>query len=222
MINDSNLTSSNKRAKKVVPTLSEINAFFEVLDIEVNKITGFDAPEGLEVINTSVYYAQIETIYEHGEFLALVGEKNYRSVAHAIGLELEKYEAAQSSIKNILDYKKAKKQIMEDLNAAKKFKVSLDKYTYEQVVEIDEVEFTKNDLIPKKYQMMTVLVDEYVDALSNFLETNSLNLDMIPIDKYMGSPKKTKTPLKNLIAKILKDYKIKNYSEEAKKLIDQL
>ncbi len=222
MLNESNLTVNNKRNKKVVPTPSEVSDFFDALDNTIDKVIGGGAPEGLEIIHTSIYYGHIDAIKENGEFLALVGKENYEVVAFSIALELEKYEAAQSSVENIFDPNKAKEQMKKDLNIAKKFKQSLDYYTEDQSNEIgDEYGEMKNP-IPAKYALLIIAVDTYMQTLSDFLEVGKLDPDMIPLDKYMGTPKKTKTPLKNLIAQIIKKYNIENYSIEAKKLIDLL
>ena len=222
MLNESNLTVNNKRNKKVVPTISEVSDFFDALDNAIDKVIRGGAPEDLEVINTSIYYGHIDAIKEYGEFLALVGKENYENVAFSIASELEKYEAAQNSIENKFDPNKAKEQMKKDLNIANKFKQSLDYYTEDQPKEIaDEYDEMKNP-IPIKYALLITAVDIYIQTLSDFLEAGKLDPDMIPLDKYMRTPKKTKTPLKNLIAKIIKKYNIENYSIEAKKLIDLL
>jgi len=208
-------------AKKPIPSISETKAFFKILNEAIGEILGQNTPGGLEVLNSNIYYAHIETIIEHGKFLALVGKENYKEVAVSIVHELERYESAQNKIQNKLDFKKAKGQAEKDLKIAKKFRESLN-HACIQEKEINGEIYTISNPQPVELCKMVALVDRYIDALSKFIDNEELNPDIFPLDKYMTSEKKTKTHLKNLIDKILKKYNIPNYSTEAKKMIDAL
>lgn len=197
--------------------LKDMTSFNNAIDKAVDIVEGRSIFDDSIVVDVEVYHEHIAVLKEHGTFLALIDEKHHQKVAMSIVIALEQYnQSIQKSKKNCLFPKIFYSKRDKDLKKAEVFLQSLS-FENEKTIETFEGNYEINSHT-KKYSDLIKLVEEYIKELS---DKQPPLWKMIPIEKYMTTPKKTKTPIKNLLDKITKKYGIENVSLEKKNLVDK-
>lgn len=191
------------------PTNRQIKDFMELVYNESEKVL---------VVGEYVTNNQLSAIRDYGQFLALIPEDKYEEEIFRLINKIKEYnlrlDKALFELKEYKIFQEEREALLQRATRFRKSIISPDE-AFNQEIEHNLSNAESN------YFEFIELLDMYIEDLK-INEYSHSNYKILPLTQFANSKKSVKTPIKECINRILNTYGIKNYSKEAKALIDRL